>query len=618
MTQAEVKSGGDRRQASISSADGDDVESNEDDRVASSSGNDDDDDDLATTHTFKKNTCPVSNCPPPIINGKIVKDLVIESITLARKCSNTIIPGYLTVSAKFSDVCTDLYKNCEPESIKMHIPQEHILDDYTEEATTIVTELNKATLFSGNGKHKKGQLISEAVVFAAEQDHILDGRNTRSRSTRSFNFIRLTTRPAYIIAARKLEMNKTGEGDNSTDITGMSTSYHGLKEAEDDDGGGTAIFLPQSSPCCRDPYIAVVTECVDGGCFLELAGGMCGYVEIPVGKNKSLPDLWSTIVVEIQSMGQPFTYGPENDNNKTQKYLRCVMSYEGDSEEEEDENTGNTTYPKFSINERKLIATKPVKLNFKDSSSVWSKLLEKAGDYTTQTVDDAIKNYEWSTSLSHSGLGLIAYQLSSKYTRSKLQVMDEVLSEAISRLFTCVLGLSGYMNSLTPPDNNQTKEEYFQEIISVKCMMARKTGRHGKTESDPHIRFGKDVIEEMKEQNVHEKAYIGFLPLTNGKSLTMKVWDEPWSTWNDVGEDNFHGAKTVNIPNDHLYILPAEAVHTEMCDEDVDYMVMIIAINTSYDPDKSDQISLDVKNHVMNFKASDGESLKSKMHLQRE
>ena len=83
----------------------------------------------------EKTGVPYPTAPPPILIGKIITNMKIESVTLAKKSGDDIIPGYLTVTANFSDVCTGLYKKCGPEKIKMLIPQDHLKDIYTDEST---------------------------------------------------------------------------------------------------------------------------------------------------------------------------------------------------------------------------------------------------------------------------------------------------------------------------------------------------------------------------------------------------------------------------------------------------------------------------------------------------
>ena len=100
----------------------------------------------------------------------------------------------------------------------------------------------------------------------------------------------------------------------------------------------------------------------------------------------------------------------------------------------------------------------------------------------------------------------------------------------------------------------------------------------------------------------HKKAYIGFLPLTEGKTLKIKVWNEPWGVWDRVTHTK---PKTVEIGFEHLYIIPAEAVHTELSDNTVEYAVLIITVVGG----------ISVEGHTLNFCSPIGENLALKSRL---
>ena len=122
--------------------------------------------------------------------------------------------------------------------------------------------------------------------------------------------------------------------------------------------------------------------------------------------------------------------------------------------------------------------------------------------------------------------------------------------------------------------------------------------------SDAHVRFSKVQLNEMVGKAADEKAYVGFIPMTKGKPLTIRVWDKPWRRW--TNESGYHD---VVLNTGELYILPAEAVHTELCDADYEYMVMIITLPKFDDSDAVVAGSLQIEQHNLNFKKHNGTRL---------
>ena len=129
-----------------------------------------------------------------------------------------------------------------------------------------------------------------------------------------------------------------------------------------------------------------------------------------------------------------------------------------------------------------------------------------------------------------------------------------------------------------PTTDNQLKSECFQDLIRVQFLMAKLPGITEGEPSAPHIRFTSGQIEQMEGKAAHEKAYIGFMPITNGAKLTIRTWDKPWNTW-PAGAGADHGEfSDAVLEKEQLYMIPAKAVHTEICDTAVDYLVMYITI----------------------------------------
>lgn len=556
------------------------------------------------TRDFRHVSCPVPECPMPVLNGKIVKNLKILAVhkaTEATDSSEVAVPGYLLVEANFVDVCTDLYVECgaKKKKIRMMIPQEHMLEDYAGELTSSYDALNKATMDEATIEVNK-TIVGEAVVFDARPGCILNPE-------KDISLIRLTQRPSYIKAARKLEVNKTN---------GANAAAPAAADSDDDDDDvpvdDRMIFLPQSAPRCYTKYLAVVVKITGNSYYLELSSNLRGYLRI-VDNTTDAPKLWSTIAVEIHPT-KPFTYGPSK--TKKNKFMRCIMPGDKggrgtavliDADEAIDP-------LKFNSKELALMRKCPIRLDF-DCKLAWKKVLKEAKGYEKRPNSYSGKNFETSTNISTIGIHTLLSKHVSDVKRSHTTSatnMENRIVKTISKLLMKRGGLNNFIQSLET-EEEQRKEEKFRDMICVQYYLAKKkideqdestaeeaTDNDEQEVTDRHIRFDRTAINRMHGKSAEQKAYVGFIPMTDGKQLTIRSWDKPWSSCED--EDSILSNPTdVTIDPEHLYILPAEAPHTEICDSGVDYLVLIITLEKLDDKGKPTTGDVRVKKTILNF-----------------
>ena len=369
---------------------------------------------------------------------------------------------------------------------------------------------------------------------------------------------------------------------------------------------GTKFLYPNVLPSdgCSF-YIARVREHVvtrnnadETGYIVHFSGEVFGFVKCAKDK---IPGLWNTVEVWINRRDLLVTVPKcvDLDKYKTDVMYKCGHKKEFDGGgvqyndendvgmmEEEGEETENNSVAEYTNEEKEVLRTKPIE-TWNDTLDRYSKMgimgvlcknlkKGKQNDYEGRKSGTIVNNEMTDGVTSRkSTIGKLYDVCTNDYDGKKekqiIDSLDKYNTEIINKIQDVLS--KGY----TSDDGINFGDAVGNDKITLNVSVASLSSGCSSPPS-PHVRFPKDkMIQFSKSEDIQNKAWIGILPIKCESTMTVRVWDKPWSALSKETKAGHTDRKVYEL---ELLVIPAECVHQEIVEagKQATYLIFVITV----------------------------------------